>query len=45
MTDILPPMQTVEDFVRTGKAISDPTRIRILSCLAMRDLSVASSFT
>lgn len=33
-------METVEDFVRTGKALSDPTRIRILSCLAVRDLCV-----
>lgn len=34
------PMEAVEDFVKVGKAISDPTRIRILSCLQVRDLCV-----
>lgn len=33
-------MEAVEDFVRVGKALSDPTRIRILSCLAVRELCV-----
>ncbi len=33
-------MEAVEDFVKVGKAISDPTRIRILSCLQVRDLCV-----
>ena len=33
-------MEAVEDFVRVGKAISDPTRIRILSCLQARELCV-----
>ena len=33
-------MEAVEDFVRIGKALADPTRIRILSCLAERDLCV-----
>ncbi|MCU0726903.1 MAG: metalloregulator ArsR/SmtB family transcription factor [Planctomycetes bacterium] len=33
-------MQLVEDFVRVGKALSDPTRVRILACLSVRDLCV-----
>jgi len=33
-------MEAVEDLVRVGKALSDPTRIRVLSCLAVRDLCV-----
>lgn len=33
-------MQAVEDFVRVGKALSDPTRIRILSSLSVRELCV-----
>jgi ArsR family transcriptional regulator, arsenate/arsenite/antimonite-responsive transcriptional repressor len=33
-------MQAVEDFVRVSKALSDPTRIRILSCLSVRELCV-----
>ena len=34
-------MEAVEDFVKVGKALSDPTRIRILSCLAARELCVS----
>jgi ArsR family transcriptional regulator len=33
-------MQLVEDFIRVGKALSDPTRVRILACLSVRDLCV-----
>jgi DNA-binding transcriptional ArsR family regulator len=40
ISDTFPAMETVEDFVRTGKALSDPTRVRILSCLAARQLCV-----
>jgi ArsR family transcriptional regulator, arsenate/arsenite/antimonite-responsive transcriptional repressor len=40
MTDNIGRMELVEDFVRVGKAISDPTRVRILACLSVRDLCV-----
>ena len=33
-------MEAVEDFVKVGKALADPTRVRILSCLAVRELCV-----
>lgn len=33
-------MEAIEDFVKVGKALSDPTRVRILSCLAVRELCV-----
>lgn len=33
-------MRAVEEFVRVGKALSDATRVRILLCLAVKDLCV-----
>jgi ArsR family transcriptional regulator len=33
-------MQSVEDIVRVGKALGDPTRVQLLACLATRELCV-----
>ena len=33
-------MTAVEDCVRIGKALADPTRVRLLTCLEKRDLCV-----
>jgi ArsR family transcriptional regulator len=37
---MLPGMSIAEDVVRVGKALSDPTRVRLLVCLAERELCV-----
>ncbi len=37
---ILPGMAAVEDYVRIGKALADPTRVRILCGLSAKDLCV-----
>ena len=33
-------MKSVEDIVRVGKALGDPTRVLLLACLAARELCV-----
>ena len=33
-------MKSVEDIVRVGKALGDPTRVQLLACLAARELCV-----